>query len=495
MKFDVVVVGSGFAGSIMSMIARRLGFSVALIERGKHPRFAIGESSTPLANLLLEELARTYDLPRLLPLTSWGAWQKQHPDLPVGLKRGFTFLHHRFHQPFSSQPPRANQLLVAASPSDDVADTHWFRAGFDEFLLGEARSLGVNYFPETRLDTARSVADGMELEGPSLRCHAGFVIDATGPRGFLHDALGLKEIKLEDFPQTEALFTHFTAVKKLADPPAFASHELPPFPPDDAAVHHLFPGGWMWVLRFNHGVTSAGVAVEKSLAQELDLKSGAKAWEKLLERLPFVREQFAAAHPERPLMHVPRLSFLSDRWAGPRWALLPSAGGFVDPLLSTGFPLVLLGIKRLAHLLEVSRAQPSAEDLDEYSVPSRGEFDAARRLVSALYASLDDFEVFEDLSLLYFAAMIFSEAARRMGQPELARSFLLHDDPVFGPQLRACCQGSGESRDSRRARIRAAIEPLDLSRLLDPARRHWHPYFEDQALARRILANHRGENV
>ena len=51
--FQVVVVGSGFAGSLIAMIARRLGYTTALIERGRHPRFAIGESSTPLANLLL----------------------------------------------------------------------------------------------------------------------------------------------------------------------------------------------------------------------------------------------------------------------------------------------------------------------------------------------------------------------------------------------------------------------------------------------------------
>jgi len=34
------VVGSGFAGSLMAMIARRLGFSTALIERGRHPVLA-----------------------------------------------------------------------------------------------------------------------------------------------------------------------------------------------------------------------------------------------------------------------------------------------------------------------------------------------------------------------------------------------------------------------------------------------------------------------
>ncbi len=58
-RFDIAVVGAGFAGSLLAMIAQRLGLRVILLERGHHPRFAIGESSTPLSNLLLEELADT----------------------------------------------------------------------------------------------------------------------------------------------------------------------------------------------------------------------------------------------------------------------------------------------------------------------------------------------------------------------------------------------------------------------------------------------------
>jgi len=68
MDFDIAIVGSGFGGSLLAMIARRLGRSVILLEKGQHPRFAIAESSTPLANLLLEEFALRYELPRLLPL-------------------------------------------------------------------------------------------------------------------------------------------------------------------------------------------------------------------------------------------------------------------------------------------------------------------------------------------------------------------------------------------------------------------------------------------
>ena len=64
-RYDIAIVGSGYGGAIQAMIARRLGLSVLQLERGYHPRFAIGESTSPLANLLLEQLAERYDLPRL----------------------------------------------------------------------------------------------------------------------------------------------------------------------------------------------------------------------------------------------------------------------------------------------------------------------------------------------------------------------------------------------------------------------------------------------
>src|SRR5689334_25436359 len=90
-EVDIAVVGSGFSGSLMALALRHRGCRVALLERGRHPRFAIGESSTPLANLLLEELADRYDLPAVRAFSKWGTWQQTHPDVACGLKRGFTF--------------------------------------------------------------------------------------------------------------------------------------------------------------------------------------------------------------------------------------------------------------------------------------------------------------------------------------------------------------------------------------------------------------------
>src|SRR5690242_14057909 len=136
---DIAVVGSGFAGSLTALALMRRGRRVALIERGRHPRFAIGESSTPLANLLIEELADRYELPRIRPFSKWGSWQQVRPDVACGLKRGFTFFFHEPGERFPDDPDHRRQLLVAASPHDEIADTHWYRPEFDQALAEEAQ--------------------------------------------------------------------------------------------------------------------------------------------------------------------------------------------------------------------------------------------------------------------------------------------------------------------------------------------------------------------
>jgi FADH2 O2-dependent halogenase len=483
--YDVAVIGSGFAGSLFAMIARRLGKSVVLLERGRHPRFAIGESSTPLSNLLLEDLSLRYNLPGLTPLAKWGTWREAYPNVDGGLKRGFTFYHHKLGQPDVIHPDRRDQLLVAASPHDAIADTHWYRADVDQLFVREAQKTGVEYFDEVHLQCAAEHDHGMRLEGTrhgeKLAFSARFVLDATGPRGFLHQALALPELALPDFPRTQALFTHFLKVGRLEDLPIAAAGDTPPYPVDDAAVHHVFDGGWIWVLRFRSGITSAGVAATTPLADHFRLSEGAPAWDRLMQSLPAVHGQFAAASAERPFIHMPRLGFRSGAIAGKRWALLPSAAGFVDPLFSTGFPLVLFGVMRLAAILEAHWDSPRfSEALSTYASRTEGDLLATARLIGSLYASMANFPLFVSLSLLYFATASFAETARRLGKPELASAFLLHDHPMFGTQSaellnRARQVRGSDSTEKLISEVLRAIEPFNVAGLGDRRRRNWYP--------------------
>ncbi|HEY1435336.1 MAG TPA: FAD-dependent oxidoreductase, partial [Thermoanaerobaculia bacterium] len=319
-SYDVAVVGSGFSGSLMALIARRLGRSVVLVERGTHPRFAIGESSSPLANLLLEELSDRYDLPRVRPLAAWGSWRRTYPGVLCGLKRGFTFYGHEAGRGFSGAPDRSDQLLVAASPNDEVADTHWYRPDFDAFLAEEAAGAGADYRDLTELTVLGRDADGWTLEadrrGARTTLRARIVLDASGPEGFLHRALGLPEASFSDLPRTEGLYAHFEGVRRVGETAPFASSQKPPYPVDDAALHHVFDGGWIWVLRFADGLVSAGVAATPELARKLRLSEGAPAWDRLLATLPSVRDQFAEARPTIPFVHRRRLPFRTGAAAG-----------------------------------------------------------------------------------------------------------------------------------------------------------------------------------
>jgi len=483
-RFQIAIVGSGFGGSLLAMMAHRLGFSTVLIERWRHPRFAIGESSTPLANLLLEEIAAEYDLPFVRPLCKWGAWQKQLPQLACGLKRGFTFFHHEFGKTFATDASRRNQLLVGASPNEAIADTHWYRPDYDHYLMTQAQELGVTYLDEVTLNSAEEESDGMLLigtrHGAALEIAAEIVIDATGPRGFLHRALKLPEKTPANFPPTQGLFSHFENVGLL--PESFSiPGQLPPYPPEHAAVHHVFPGGWIWVLKFNNGLTSAGVAATDALANELDFKAGEPAWRRLMEKLPSVAEIFRDARATMPFIHSPRLSFQSGVVTGARWALLPSAAGFIDPLLSTGFPLTLLGVQRLGRMLKPGSSDSAlARRLDDYAARTSLELETAARLVGALYANMHRFEIFKELSLLYFVAASFSETARRLGKPELADGFLLCRHPSFSKSLAGICDAASGSHSAADAKtlskhIHEAIEPLDVAGLADHSRHPWYP--------------------
>jgi FADH2 O2-dependent halogenase len=483
-EFDLAVVGAGFGGSLMAMIAYQLGLSVILLERGRHPRMVIGESTTPLSNLLLERLSATYDLPRIAPLAKWGSWQRAYPQIACGLKRGFTF----FHQ--------EGQLLVAASPHDDIADTHWYRADVDHFLVREAQRLGVEYRESVRVETLEFAEDGATIVGRAgeegFHLRARLLIDATGPRGFLHRSLRLEESPLPGVPATESLYSHFTGVTRSE-----TAGDEPPYPVDDAAVHHVFDGGWVWVLRFNSGVTSAGVAATRRVAEELALSEGEPAWQRLLDRLPGLKAQFKQASACQPFRHMPVISFRTSTIAGKRWAMLPSAAGFVDPLLSAGFALNLTGIERLAQIIREHRDSVDlARQLQSYAEETDGNLLAASRLIGALYANMGDFRALTALSLLYFAAVSFTETAHRLSKPELAPGFLLHRHPSFGPASRVLLERAYKPDAALAADVQRLIEPFNIGGFGDPARHNRYPVRADDLLdARHKLGASREEII
>lgn len=504
-RCEVAVVGSGFAGSLLARVLALLGYHVVLIERGTHPRFALGESSTPLASLSLERLALRYGMDDCYRLATHGRWLAHLPTLRRGLKRGFTFYRHHPNEPFADRGLDSERLLVAASPDDAVADTHWLRADVDHHLVQRAVAAGVDYRDRVELTSAVIAPDGVRLAGTragaSLALHAAFVVDASGPGGFLARQLAIPSALDATETRSALVFSHFEGVRSLRD----VQPSLPdgPYPDDRAAVHHLIDEGWLYSLRFDHGVTSAGALLTPRgmaglCAQGAD---AAAIWRALMQRYPTLAGLFADATPAMPLALHSRVQHRLACAAGDRWVLLPHAFAFVDPLFSTGIAWGLRAVERLAIAFECAAAgarTPSADVLARYDTALRAEADQIDRLVAGAYEAMAHFDLFAAQAMLYFAAVSFAEVRQRIAADESAawRGFLGVDDPVLAGlpaeslrRLRRITRGRGDAghaaeRAEFTAWIADAIAPRNVAGLADPARHNLYPVDLDVLIER-----------
>ena len=504
-RCDVAIVGSGFGGSLLARVLATLGYEVTLLERGTHPRFAIGESSTPLANLSLERIARRYGLIDCHRLAAYGRWMRHLPDVRRGLKRGFTFYRHHPGEALSSR----ERLLVAASPNDEVSDTHWLRADFDHHHVRQAVSAGVDYRDRAELTSATFDDEGVRLRGTRadapFTLRAAFVVDASGPRGFLARQLGIASAMERTHTRSGLVFSHFTDVGFMHGlMPGLAEG---PFVDDWAAVHHIVDEGWMYSLRFDHGVVSAGFTLSPRGLASLGTPERSDPdllWRTLLRRYPTLTAAFADARPIMPIAFQPLIQHRLERAVGDRWLLLPHAFAFVDPLFSTGIAWSLRAIERIGQIFEplaAGRRIPGRAELSRYGELLPREADQIDALVAGAYHAMAHFDLFAAHAMIYFAVVSFAETAQRVRPDDGAAwsGFLGIGDPVAGPipenarkRLLEITRGAGnsgsaEDRREYAAWVREVIAPRNVAGLADAARENLYPVDLDVLIDRHSL--------
>ena len=506
---EVAIVGSGFAGSLLARVLATIGYDVVLLERGTHPRFAIGESTTPLANLSLERLAVRYGLPDCYHLATHGRWVAHMPELRRGLKRGFTYYRHHPGERFAERGFDSERLLVAASPEDALSDTHWVRADVDHHFVRQAEAAGVEYLDRTTLTTADfgggTARLGGHRDGEAIDIAAGFVIDASGPGGFLARQLAIPSGLERTHTRAALVYGHFDDVRLMRD----EVPDLPegPYPDDWAAVHHLIDEGWMYSLRFDHGTTSAGFLLTPRGLASLGEGIGGepeRLWRALLERYPTIGRLFGESRPTMPIGFVPRVQHRLTRAAGSQWALMPHAYAFVDPLFSTGIAWGLRAVERLALAFEDAvggSRRPDAETLERYGAALCAEGDQIDLVVAGAYEALAHFDLFAAQAMLYFATVSFAETSQRIGGADGApwKGFLGVGDEVLGPapresfaRLRAITRdtsqsGTAHERAAFAEWIAATIAPRNVAGLADPERHNMYPVDLDVLVERHGL--------
>lgn len=334
---DVIILGTGIAGSTLGAILAKNDASVLMIDAATHPRFAVGESTTPHTLVLYKLLARRYGVPELEVLTSYEGCLAEM-GATSGIKRHFGFMvHHEGQEP---DPREVNQFNAPAKINQS---SHLFRQDTDAYLFHTAIRYGCRARQGYRIADVELGDDTVTTIGEDgARYTARYLVDASGFRSPLAEKLELRENPARFKHHSRTLFTHMVDVKTTDECLGLPLADMPPVPWFQGTMHHMFPRGWFWVIPFNNEprsrnqLVSVGLTFDERMYPKSDDLTPAEEFAYHASRFPAVERIFSDAKPVREWVSTGRLQYSSSRTIGHRWCLMSHAAGFLDPLFSRG---------------------------------------------------------------------------------------------------------------------------------------------------------------
>ncbi len=350
-----MVVGGGPGGSVCATRLAQGGAKVLVLEKARFPRFHLGESLLPESLPVLEAIGVLAEVDATF-IRKYGA--RFHDDGPQATRRNDRF---SFDSAWKSDRDHAFQVQ---------------RAVFDEVLLDHAERSGVEVRQEWTVTGA--VREGERVvgvlatapDGTAARFDATYVVDASGRDALFAHAARSTE-KIVDLDQT-AIYAHFQGIPRQEGKLA-GDIDIVIFRESAEARPN-----WFWIIPFKDGQTSVGAVVSRSWIKEqrarLDDQAIARSGDDVTALLhaaiadsPTASALLGSATMEWPAARAAAdFSYRVRELAGEGWVAIGDAGGFIDPLFSTGAHLAMCGGKAAADaLLGLLALDPEARAASE----------------------------------------------------------------------------------------------------------------------------------
>ncbi|GAA2879005.1 halogenase [Actinoplanes cyaneus] len=404
-RVDVTVLGSGIGGSTVAAILARLGLSVAIVDAARHPRFALGESTIGETSFLLRLLAARYDVPELAHVSTSGGIQ-EHVSKRCGIKTNFGFVYH--HEGQEHDPFEVTQCSVSEGPFGP--ESHLMRADIDQYLFNACVRYGAIAREGVRIrsvDIQPSEAVVVLDDGETFR--SDYVIDATGRTSVLAEKFGLREEPCRFETNSRTIFTHMRGVVPY-DTVENSSGQ--PNLWHEGTLHHLFDGGWMWVIPFDNregsesDLVSVGLSLDVDKFPKRDGVSAEQEWDEFLDRFPPLKRQFANATSAFRWISTGRTQFSSSRTVGDRWVLMSHAAGAIDALFSRGMANTMAVIEAFVPLLLTARetGDYSAGHFAYLDRLNQNILDNNDKLIAGSYIAFRDFDLWRAWSKMWYLA-------------------------------------------------------------------------------------------
>lgn len=362
-KYDVIVIGGGPAGSAAGTLLAEHGHDVLIAEREPFPRFHVGESLIPATYWQLKRLG-------LIEQLKASAFPKKYSVQFVTDtgKESAPFYFDEYDPHESSQTWQVN------------------RADFDKMLLDNASTKGASVVTNANVREVlfeSNKATGVKLqlssdtgaESVEQVLEADVVIDATGQSSFLANRLQLKE--QDPLLRKGTVWTYYKGAHR--DPGK-----------DEGVTIILQTEGkktWFWYIPLPDDVVSIGCTGDMSYMFSGDEKTPEAIFQRELERCPGLQRRLMSASRCNEYFVTKDYSYKPRQIAGESWVLIGDAGGFIDPVYSSGVFLALVSGEFAADAIHEGFQQGnfSAEQLGKWYPKYSHGVELFRKLVYAFY--------------------------------------------------------------------------------------------------------------
>ncbi|MGH2543883.1 MAG: NAD(P)/FAD-dependent oxidoreductase [Ardenticatenaceae bacterium] len=394
-QYDIAILGSGIAGSLIGTILARYGARVLLIDAGTHPRFAVGESTVRHTFRMMKIMGERFDIPEVRHCSS-GENIRKYVTSGCGEKRNFGFVYHRPGQ--EQIPEESTQLRIP--PFLEGYEAHLFRQDIDPYLMYAAVRYGAELQLNTKIEDITFDDQCVTLGSTAGETFtASFVVDASGFRSPIAEKFNLRSAPDRLKTHSRSIFTHMIDVEdydELYPPGTYGMPEKW----YNGTCHHIFDGGWLWVIPFDNHPKSTNplVSIGLSLDSRLYPKpsySPQQEWEEFLDRFPSIKKQFVRAQVVRPWVSTGRLQYSSKQTIGDRFCLLAHAALNIDATFSRGLANTTEAINALAPLLlaAVKDDDFRAERFEYIERLQQNTIENNDKLVHGAYVSFRDFDL------------------------------------------------------------------------------------------------------
>jgi tetracycline 7-halogenase / FADH2 O2-dependent halogenase len=410
--FDVIILGSGIAGTTLASILAKHGFSVLLLEKGTHPRFAIGESMGVLTSMWMWINGEHFGVPEIKYLSNVDT-MRQYVSPNCGVKRGLGFL---YHQEGASQNPNEAHAIVAPALSF-ISESHLFRPDVDHYMVKTAINYGVVY-----RDLSEVMAIDFQEDSVKVRIQDGeeysarFLVDGAGYRSPVARMFDLREKPTRLRTDSRGIFTHVKGLRPYDT--CIHREDLPGLSCGwhEGTLHHVFDGGWMWIIPFdNHEkaespLCSIGLMLDNRKFPKTDL-SPEQEFQSIVSRFPSVANHFQGMEPVREWVSTDRIQYSSTSAVGHRYALLNHSYGFIDPLYSRGListfeTVFFLGNRLLAALKDNDFSVDRFQAVDTVQA---SRIDNNDQILYNTFRSMSHFSLWNAITQLWLAKLVVDD--------------------------------------------------------------------------------------